>query len=97
MAQLSHYKILNEFFSYLRLRCSIPEDDVDVASMIFVLSAIHPEKFISALENVASVLKTGGFLIFRDYGLYDMAQIRFGKGNKLAENFYVRQDGTRYA
>ena len=90
-------KVLTEFFSYLRLRISIPEDDVDVASMIFVLSAIHPEKFISALENVASVLKTGGFLIFRDYGLYDMAQIRFGKGNKLAENFYVRQDGTRYA
>ena len=68
---------------------------MDVASLIFVLSAIHPDNHVETFLNVASVLKTGGVLIFRDYGLYDMAQIRFGKGNKLADNFYVRQDGTR--
>lgn len=78
-----------------RLSSTIPEVNVDVTSMVFVLSAIHPEKFHAALENINSVMKPGGVLIFRDYGLYDMAQIRFGPGNKLGENFYVRQDGTR--
>ena len=61
-----------------------------------MLSAIHPEKFHQALSAVASVIKPDGVLVFRDYGLFDMAQIRIGRGNKLADNFYVRQDGTRY-
>jgi len=34
-------------------------------------------------------------IIFRDYGLYDHAMIRFGPGHKLDDRLYVRQDGTR--
>ena len=81
---------------HYRLLDSIPEANVDIASLIFVLSAIHPDKFLQAISGVAAVMKPGGVLVFRDYGLHDMAQIRFGRGNKLADNFYVRQDGTRY-
>jgi methyltransferase-like protein 6 len=41
-------------------------------------------------------MKTGAVLCFRDYAIYDEAQVRFAKsGNhKLDENLYVRQDGT---
>ncbi|XP_065170385.1 tRNA N(3)-methylcytidine methyltransferase METTL6 isoform X2 [Atheta coriaria] len=70
---------------------------VDVATLIFVLSAVHPDKFVTALKNIYECLKPGGVLLFRDYGLHDMAQLRFKAGHKIAENFYMRQDGTRLA
>ncbi|XP_060526416.1 tRNA N(3)-methylcytidine methyltransferase METTL6 [Cylas formicarius] len=85
-------------------QCDITSEDVfntleleslDIITMIFVLSAIHPDKFLRTLKNVFKLLKPGGVLLFRDYGLYDMAQMRFKPGHKISENFYMRQDGTR--
>lgn len=96
---------------------------MDVVTLIFVLSAVHPEKMMLVLQNVSrvrrlskssccsrdvglrpgektcvclfQVLKPGGVVLFRDYGLRDHAMLRFKAGSKLAENLYVRQDGTR--
>ena len=68
---------------------------MDIVSSIFVLSAIHPDKHSKVFHNICRVLKPGGILLFRDYGMYDMAMIRFGPGTKIQERFYSRQDGTR--
>ncbi|KAK7870219.1 hypothetical protein R5R35_003489 [Gryllus longicercus] len=73
----------------------IPQNSIDIITMVFVLSAIHPDNFLKTFENLFSLLLPGGILLFRDYGLYDMAQLRFKPGCKIADNFYVRQDGTR--
>jgi tRNAThr (cytosine32-N3)-methyltransferase len=37
----------------------------------------------------------GGLLMFRDYGRFDEAQLRFDKGHLLGDHFYVKGDGTR--
>ncbi|XP_049726811.1 tRNA N(3)-methylcytidine methyltransferase METTL6 isoform X1 [Elephas maximus indicus] len=101
----------------------VPSESVDVVMLIFVLSAIHPDRMQLVLQNVykdgeeqtafaigrpgfssslfhqfalrPQVLKPGKCVLFRDYGLYDHAMLRFKAGSKLGENFYVRQDGTR--
>ncbi|XP_076257819.1 tRNA N(3)-cytidine methyltransferase METTL6 [Rhynchophorus ferrugineus] len=73
----------------------VTKESVDIVTLIFVLSAIHPDKFIPTLKIIYSLLKPGGLVLFRDYGLYDMAQIRFKAGHKISDNFYMRQDGTR--
>ncbi|QLQ81444.1 hypothetical protein HG537_0F02050 [Torulaspora globosa] len=68
---------------------------VDIAVMIFVFSALAPDQWEQALANLHKVMKPGGKILFRDYGRYDLAQVRFKKNRLLEDNFYIRGDGTR--
>ncbi|KAL9330749.1 hypothetical protein ACSQ67_000359 [Phaseolus vulgaris] len=69
---------------------------VDIVTMIFMLSAVSPEKMPIVLQNVRKVIKPDGYVLFRDYATGDLAQERFStKDQKISENFYVRGDGTR--
>ena len=82
--------------------CDLVKDEIpfeqkpDLISMIFVLSAIIPEKHQDVIKKVAEWMKPGSFFYFRDYGRYDFGQINMSnKGNrKLKDNFYMKNDGV---
>lgn len=82
-------------------REDIPEDtiksnSVDILTSIFFLSALAYNQMQDVLHKLYRVLKPGGLFLFRDYGLYDLAQMRFyaRKTAKVEENLYRRSDGT---
>lgn len=87
--------------------CDITKDDLPAAALgedgqgcdaillLYCLSALSPATMRGAVSKLAAALRPGGVLLFRDYGRYDEAQLRFGTGHRLAEHFYVKQDGTR--
>ncbi|EMR09640.1 hypothetical protein PNEG_02223 [Pneumocystis murina B123] len=91
----------SEFFSGNNIRASVwdmanlngefPEGatNVDIVILIFAFSSLSPSQW-----NIA-MLKPGGIILFRDYGRWDMTQLRFKKERFLEDNFYIRGDGTR--
>ena len=77
--------------------CQLPfeEFSLDFATIIFVLSAIKPDKLPYILHELYRFMKPGGVVFFRDYGRYDLAQLRLKAGQCIGDNFYVRGDGTQ--
>jgi len=72
-----------------------PESSLDIILLIFVMSALKPEKIPETIKKLGRYLKPGGRIFFRDYGRYDMAELRFKPGRCISEHFYVRGDGTQ--
>ncbi|XP_010414913.1 PREDICTED: methyltransferase-like protein 6 [Camelina sativa] len=78
-------------------RCSLNEHcigGVDFVTLIFTLSAVPKERMPRAIKECFNVLKPGGLLLFRDYGLYDMTMLRFEPEKVIGFREYVRSDGT---
>ncbi|KAJ4969324.1 hypothetical protein NE237_016025 [Protea cynaroides] len=67
---------------------------LDFVTLIFTLSSLPFQKMPTALEECISVLKPGGLLLFRDYGLYDMTMLRFPLEQRVGFREYMRSDGT---
>ncbi|XP_062084430.1 uncharacterized protein LOC133790704 isoform X3 [Humulus lupulus] len=68
---------------------------VDFITLIFTLSAIPLQEMPVSIKECFSILKPGGLLLFRDYGLYDMTMLRFEKSQRVGFREYNRSDGTR--
>jgi len=67
---------------------------LDGITMLFMLSAVRPEDMKVVLESANRLLTKGGKVYFRDYGMYDLTQLRFPPEHVLGEKLYRRQDGT---
>ncbi|KAF9606146.1 hypothetical protein IFM89_023199 [Coptis chinensis] len=68
---------------------------LDDNETIFTLSAVPFQSMVTAIVECLSVLKPGGLLLFRDYGLYDMTMLRFEPNKRVGFREYMRSDGTR--
>lgn len=71
-----------------------PPGSIHCIVLIFVLSAVEVSKHEAVAQRLERHLAPGGVILFRDYGRYDMAELRFKKGRCLGEHSYARGDGT---
>ncbi|GMI41380.1 hypothetical protein TrCOL_g8207 [Triparma columacea] len=71
-----------------------PPNTIDVAFLVFCLSAVPPSTFLSTLIKIRNVLKPDGMICFRDYGLYDMTMLRFKPFQHVVDFTFRRGDGT---
>jgi len=77
------------------LPIDVAPQSVDIIMLIFVMSALHPDEWGRAIKHIHTILKPGGLIVMRDYGRYDLTQLRFKANRMLDENFYIRGDKTR--
>lgn len=70
--------------------CSREHGPADIVMMVFTLSAVPPEAMGSALQTAWAQLQSGGVLLIRDYGRYDMTALRFPPEQRIADGLYFR-------
>ncbi|XP_051121691.1 uncharacterized protein LOC127245086 isoform X2 [Andrographis paniculata] len=78
---------------YNEIECCI--GGVDFVTLIFTLSALPVDRMPTAIAQCFGVLKPGGLLLFRDYGLYDMTMLRFKAEQQVGYREYMRSEETR--
>lgn len=67
-------------------------NSIDIVLCIFSLSAIHPIYHPICMSNINSITRQGGYVLIRDYGVFDMTMFR----HKYRYDTYLfqRSDGT---
>jgi tRNAThr (cytosine32-N3)-methyltransferase len=76
----------------------VPEHGCDLALLVFVMSAMGPERWDQVVESAYRVLRPGGMVLFRDYAEGDAAQKRYEKtpdSRVLGDGGCCRGDGTQ--
>lgn len=69
---------------------------LDAMLVVFTLSAIAPEHHLRVLDKACAKLKPGGHLCFRDYGLYDMVQMRCEvRVGQPGQHAYLKEDNIQ--
>lgn len=77
-----------------KVETMISSNSLHFISLIFTLSAIKPELMKQTVQNLTTLLRPGGMILFRDYAQYDLTQLRFKGRALLRDNYYIRSDGT---
>ena len=72
----------------------IAEGSLDAITAIFVFSALNPVDLGGAFAKIFKALRPGGLVLFRDYGRFDLTQLRLKPDRLIDQDFYFRGDGT---
>ena len=62
----------------------------DICMLICTLSAVPPDLMHAMLQTSLQCLRPGGLLLVRDYGCYDMVQLRFPPAQRIEDGLYYR-------